>query len=60
MNYTLSVHSIDGDTIYEVQSSSKPKLLKFLQEYDHEGSGIMLVKNIDNPEEVYRELGFGG
>jgi len=63
--YKLSIHAIDGETVYQMIGTSKPHLLEFLRRYDHEGSDIFLCKrdgnegvDIDNPDDIYKELGY--
>jgi len=62
--YNLSICFVDGVTIYNIISSDKKLLMNFLDEHDHEGSSIYLTRKsddiittIDNPEQVYKELG---
>lgn len=59
--YNLSICAVNGD-IYGFISDDKPRLWKFLREYDHEGSTISLVRK-NGPEftevdydEIYDEL----
>lgn len=65
MIYNLSILCVDGETIYGLISSNKKTLLNFLVKNDHEGSSVSLIKHegdsfisIDNPDNVYSELGF--
>jgi hypothetical protein len=46
---------VDGDTIYGCISSDKQLLLKFLEKYNHEGSMIVLMKDVRDAE---HEFGF--
>jgi ABC-type branched-subunit amino acid transport system ATPase component len=60
--YNLSILCVDGETIYGMISSNKNQLMKFLNEYDHEGSSLTLIKHegstfVDVPYDViYEEL----
>jgi len=61
-SYNLSIACVDGYTIYGVISSDKKLLMNFLDEHDHEGSSLTLVKHYgevfeDIPyDKIYDEL----
>lgn len=65
----LSIDGVDGTTFFSAGGENiKPTremLIKFLQDFDHEGSNITVeiynpsnhdIRTISNPEEAYSEL----
>lgn len=53
--YRLAIDAVDGVTVYCLTSDSPQEMLRFLRQYDHEGSSIML-----NVVPVSARLGAGG
>jgi hypothetical protein len=66
--YNLNINCVDGSTIYGMISYDRRALLNFLRAYDHEGSGIHMVRRnyvTDDRDDfsggmVYTELEIGG
>lgn len=64
VTYNLSICSVNNIDIYGLISNNKKILKDYLTKYDHEGSGLSLVRqnedssftNIEEVEEIYKEL----
>lgn len=57
----LYIDSVDGETLYSIQTAAAHRALEFLAKYDHEGSSIFLKADhnqgpIDNPDRIYAYL----
>jgi hypothetical protein len=42
MFYYVSIACVDGETEWSMRATAKIRILKFLDEYDHEGASISL------------------
>lgn len=51
----LHIDCVDGETYYGHSSHSKQSLLRFLERYDHEGSNITLVVQINEKREIFHD-----
>jgi hypothetical protein len=53
MELTLNIACVDGDTFFQMTSSSPTELSKFLKNQDHEGSTLSLQISTHVSKNVY-------